>query len=141
MVDVWSYSVTSDAKESFSSGSLYLRPLRLILEEFDYRVAIPGSIKGVSGNEHIFDLAAFRGEGNTELLVVDIYASGGVVDEAPIIKMFAKRYDTNPKHSIIMAIPEMSAKAKSLASLYHIEVLEAANAAEAVEKLRSLVSG
>ncbi len=140
MVDVWSYSVTNEAKESFSSGSLYLRPLRLILEEFNYRVAIPGNIKGVSGNEHIFDLAALRGEGDAELLVIDIYASGGVVDESPIIKMFAKRYDTNPKHSVIMAIPEMSTKAKSLASLYHIEVIEAANASEAVEKLRNLVS-
>ncbi len=138
MVDVSSYSITKEAKESFRSGSLYLRPLRLVLEDFKYRVNIPGNLKGVSGNDHIFDLVAIRGEGTNELLVMDIYASGGVVDETPVIKMFAKKYDTNPKHSVILAIPAMNPKAKSLASLYHIEVLEAANAAEAVEKLRKL---
>ncbi len=141
MVDVWLYCIAKEAKENFQSGSLYLKPLRLVLEDFNYQVAIPGNLKGVSGNDHIFDLVAVRGEENNELLVMDIYAYGGVVDEAAVTKMFGKKYDTNPKHSVILAIPEMNPKAKSLASLYHIEVLEAANAVEAIEKLGKLARG
>ncbi len=138
--DVSSYSVAKSAEETFKDGLTLLKPLRQFFERLGYVVEMPSNLRGASGKDYLFDLAARRPEGNSDLLVMDVYASSDAVRESSVVTMFAKQCDINPTHSVIVAIPGMVTEGKTLASLYQITVVEARNAAEAVEKLEMFMA-
>lgn len=140
LLDSFSYGILKDAEKEFREGSMFLKPLKDVLESADFSVKIPGLLRGTSGTDHSFALTASRKfAGKEEILVMDVVSSDGLADENPVIAMFAKRYDINPDRSILVAIPGIRNGAKRLASLYRIDLVEATSASEATEKLRALV--
>jgi transposase-like protein len=140
LLDSYSYVIVKEAEKEFREGTLFLRPLKDALEALNFTVRIPGMLRGASGMEHVFTLTASRRhEGKDEVVVMDVVSSEGPADENPVIGLFAKKYDTNPDRSILVAIPAVGNGGKRLASLYRIDVIETVSASEATGKLKSLI--
>jgi len=97
-----------------------------------YEVFTSRTIQGRSGIEHHFDVCAWNGEFQ---LAIDIAASAGEVGLEQVIEFFSKVYDTRPRRSILVAIPEINKQAKRLADTYGIEVVHGLNVDEVAEKL------
>lgn len=136
-VDVFAYGLTEEAEKQLKSGGFFLKPLKDMLEKSGYTVAVGGMLRGSSGTDHRFDLVGSKQQGSVvETVVLDVVSSDRLVSDGSVTTMFAKRYDTNPKKSILVVIPGITENGKKLASLYKIEVVEAGTAPEAIDKLR-----
>ncbi len=133
-VNVYSYRISSEAEEEFKRTFLVMKPIGAILEEFQYRVEMPGQIAGRSGAMHRFD--AIASKGSVELVVLDVVASEREVEETPIATLYAKVFDVSPTQTILVAIPGLSEKAKKLANLYRISTIEATDSQNAAEQLK-----
>jgi hypothetical protein len=139
--DVWAYRLTAEAQSQIRSGSMFLKPLKDVLEDLGFQVTIADVLRGASGTEHRFDILGAKSEGGVKRTVaIDVFSSDGFVDDSSVITMFAKRYDTNPDRAILVVIPTIRESGKRLAALYKIDLLEASNALEAVEKIRHIMT-
>jgi hypothetical protein len=137
MTDVFAYRLSKDAEAQLKSGGVFLKPLKDVLENLGYDVAIAAVLRGASGTNHQFDLVGTRDDGPAkEVVAIDVVASDGFVEDSSVTTMFAKRYDANPSKSVLVVIPAIRESGKKLAALYKIVLIEAGNASEAVDKLR-----
>jgi len=134
--DVHSYVLTAKAKAELQKGVLFLTRIRDFLEKEGYSVEIPGYLEGASGTTHRFDIVASDTKLPTKnVLVIDVASSDTIVEEHPVISLFAKNFDTGASPSIMIAVPKLSESGKKLAELYKINVIEATDMDEAVTKL------
>jgi transposase-like protein len=138
--DVHSYVLSANAKAELQKGMLFLTRIRGYLEKEGYSVEIPGYLEGASGATHRFDMVA----SDTKLpiknaLVIDVALSDTIVEEHPVISLFAKNFDTGTSPSIMVAVPKLSESGKKLAELYKINVIEATDMNEAVTKLYKII--
>src|SRR6267378_3004449 len=122
-VNVYSYRISADAEEEFKRTFLVMKPIGATLEDFQYKVEMPGQIAGRSGALHRFD--AIASKGSSELVVLDVIASDREIEETPIASLYAKVFDVSPTQTILVAIPGLTDKAKRLAGLYRISTIEA----------------
>ncbi|HEY5620485.1 MAG TPA: hypothetical protein VIK88_02380, partial [Candidatus Bathyarchaeia archaeon] len=113
---------------------LVMKPIGMVLEEFQFKVEMPGQIAGRSGALHRFDAIATKGP--SEVVVLDVMASDKQIDEVPVASLYAKIFDVAPSQAILVAIPNLTEKARKLAALYRISVIEASNSQEAAEQLK-----
>jgi hypothetical protein len=138
--DVYSYSMTEDAMKEAALGWILIAPIREFLESHGFMVESPGFLKGESGASHMFDITACRTGDPQRMTAVDLATSTDeVVPEQAIIAMFAKVFDTTPDNAYLIAIPKMNANGKRLAALYNIELIEAKDQTEVIERLRGSV--
>ncbi len=133
-VNIYTYRLGTDAEEEFKRSYLVMRPIGSVLEDFQFKVDMPGQIAGRSGALHRFDAIASRG--SSEVVVLDVIASDNQIDEVPVASLYAKIFDVAPSQAILIAIPSLTEKARKLASLYRITVIEAAGSQEASEQLK-----
>ncbi len=133
-VNVYAYRLSSEAEEEFKRSYLVMKPIGLVLEDFQFKVEMPGQIAGRSGGLHRFDAVATKG--SSEVVVLDVIASDKEIDEAPVASMYAKVFDVTPSQSILVAIPGLKEKAKKLASLYRITTIEAENSQQAANRIK-----
>lgn len=133
-VNVYTYRLATEAEEEFKRSYVVMKPIGVVLEEFQFKVEMPGQIAGRSGALHRFDAVATKG--TSEVVVVDVIASDKDIDEVPIASMYAKVFDVTPSQSFLIAIPKLTDKAKRLASLYRISTIEADNSQEAADRLK-----
>jgi predicted RNA-binding Zn-ribbon protein involved in translation (DUF1610 family) len=133
-VNVYAYRLSSEAEDEFKRTYLVMKPIGLVLEDFQFKVEMPGLIAGRSGALHRFDAVATKG--STEVVVLDVVASDKEIDEVPIATMYAKVFDVTPTQSILVAIPRLTEKAKKLASLYRISTIEADSSQEAADRIK-----
>jgi hypothetical protein len=133
-VNIYSYRLGTDAEDEFKRSYVLMKPIGAILEDFQFKVEMPGQIAGRSGALHRFDAVATKG--STEVLVLDVIASEKQIDETPVASLYAKSFDVAPTQSILIAIPSVTDKARKLASLYRITIIEASNSETASEQLR-----
>jgi len=68
--------------------------------------------------------------------VLDVIASDKEIDEVPVASMYAKIFDVSPSQSILVAIPGLKDKAKRLAALYRISIVEAENSQRAADQIK-----
>jgi general secretion pathway protein E len=126
-------------REEVSTGWLVIAPIRDFLAENGFEVESPAFIKGKSGANHMFDIAAYkkRGDSSRKLTVIDLTVSTeNAVSEQPVIALFAKIYDVTPENAYLIAIPKMSENGKKMAELYKIQLIEAKNQKDAIKTLR-----
>jgi hypothetical protein len=141
LIDVYAYRLSKEAEGDLRSGGMFLKPLKEVLEREGYTVMVGGTLRGASGENHPFDLIGSKnGDDKNEIVAVDVVSSDRLVGENSVTTMFAKRYDSNPGKSILVAIPGIVAAGKRLAAMYRITLIEAASAPEASEKLRASIS-
>ncbi len=118
-------------------GWVLVAPIKEFLERRGLKVESPGFLRGKSGTNHMFDLAASGSKEGQKVTVIDLAAStGDVVSEKVVIAMFAKVYDVAPDKACLVAIPKMSKVGNKMAELYNIEIIEAKNQKEAIEALK-----
>lgn len=133
-VTIYAYRLSGEAEEEFKRTYLVMKPIGLVLEEYQFKVEMPGQIAGRSGALQRFDVVATKG--SAEIVVLDLIASERPVDEAPIASMYAKIFDVSPTQSILIAIPGLTEKAKRLAGLYRISTIEADSSQKAAEQIK-----
>ena len=137
--DVYAYSLKAEAKEEVALGWVLIAPIRDFLIENGFEVESPAFIKGKSGANHMFDIAAYKGEwkATRKVAVIDLATTTeNAVAEQPVIALFAKMYDVSPEKAYLIAIPKMSENGKKMAELYSIKIIEAKNQKEAIKELK-----
>jgi hypothetical protein len=139
--DVYSYTLREEAKEQATVGLVIITPIRELLEDNDFEVESPAFLKGKSGANHMFDIAAYKGKTTRKVLVIDLSASAeATVSEQPVIALFAKIFDVSPDAAYLIAMPRMSDNGKKMAELYNIRIIEAENQREAVNALKDKIT-
>jgi hypothetical protein len=139
--DIYSYSLTSDAKKEATLGWILIAPMMEFLDNLGFEVESPGFLNGKSGTSHMFDLTAVSAGKKRNTTAIDLATSTeGVVSEQSVIAMFAKIFDVTPDKACLVAIPKMSESGKKLAALYKIDVIEAEDQATALEELKACVA-
>lgn len=133
-VKVYAYRLSADAEDEFKRTYLVMKPIGLVLEEYGFKVEMPGQIAGRSGGLHRFDAVATKD--SSEVVVIDVIASEKDIDEVPVASMYAKVFDVAPSQAILVAIPRLTEKAKKLSSLYRISPIEADNSQQAAERIK-----
>jgi predicted RNA-binding Zn-ribbon protein involved in translation (DUF1610 family) len=133
-VTLYAYRLGTEAEEEFKRSFMVMKPIGLVFEEFQYKVEMPGLLPGRSGALQRFDVVADKGV--TEVVVLDLFASEKDIDEVPVAAMYAKIFDVAPTQSLLVAIPSMSDKAKRLAKLYRITIIEAENSQAAADLIK-----
>jgi len=136
--DVYTYSLKEEVKEEASVGWVIIAPLRELLAEIGLEVESPAFLKGKSGTNHMFDIAAYMGgELARKVTVIDIATSTeDTVSEQPVIALFAKIFDVSPDSAYLIAIPKMGENGKKMAELYNIQIIEGKSQKEAVKALK-----
>jgi hypothetical protein len=135
--DVYVYKLKEEAKEEVAVGWMVIAPIRDFLAENGFEVESPAFIKGKSGANHMFDIAAYKGEATRKVAVIDLATSTeNTVSEQPVIALFAKIYDVSPDSAYLIAIPSISENGKKMAELYNIKVIEAKNQKDAIKALK-----
>jgi len=138
--DVYAYSLKEEVKEEAALGWVVIAPIRDILQENGFTVESPAFLKGKSGANHMFDIAAYKGDVTRNVTVIDLATSTEkTVSEQPIIAMFAKIYDVSPDTAYLIAIPKLGENGKKMAGLYNIQIIEAKNQKEAVKALKDKI--
>ena len=135
--DVYSYSLKEEVREEAAVGWVVIAPITEFLEENGFEVESPAFLKGKSGANHMFDMAAYRGDKTRKVTVIDLASSTkNAVTEQPVIALFAKIFDVSPDNAYLIAIPKMSENGKKMAELYNIKIVEAKNQKEATKALK-----
>ncbi|MEM2262888.1 MAG: hypothetical protein QW447_02490 [Candidatus Bathyarchaeia archaeon] len=138
--DVYAYTLNEDVKGEITAGWIFVAPIREFLLENGFQVEAPAFIKGRSGANHMFDIAAYKGSRADRITVMDVaLATENAVLEQPVIALFAKIYDVSPENAFLIAIPRLSDNAKKMAELYNIKVIEAKDAREAIKALKEKI--
>jgi transcription elongation factor Elf1 len=136
--DVYAYSLKEEVREEAAVGWVIIAPIRDFLQENGFEVESPAFLKGKSGANHMFDIAAaYRGNVTQGVTVIDLAISTeNTVPEQPVIALFAKIFDVSPDSAYLIAIPKMSENGKKMAELYNIKVVEAKNQKDAIKALK-----
>ncbi|MGB9683722.1 MAG: hypothetical protein ACPL1Z_02195 [Candidatus Bathyarchaeales archaeon] len=135
--DVYSYTLNEEVKGEITAGWIFVAPIKEFLVESGFEVEAPAFLKGKSGANHMFDIAAYKGNLTKKVTVMDVAtATEDIVSEQPVIALFAKIYDVSPENAYLIAIPKLNENAKKMAELYNIKVIEAKDAKEVMKALK-----
>ncbi len=135
--DVYAYTLNEEVKGEITAGWIFVAPIKEFLVESGFEVEAPAFLKGKSGANHMFDIAAYRKEITKKVTVMDVAtATEDIVSEQPVIALFAKIYDVVPDSTFLIAIPKLSENAKKMAELYNIKVVEAKDSKEVMKALK-----
>ncbi|MCW4045104.1 MAG: hypothetical protein NWE94_06265 [Candidatus Bathyarchaeota archaeon] len=139
--DVYAYTVKESLRNTVTLNWLLVSPIRDFLTDEGFTVESPALLKGKSGTNHSFDIAAYKDKSRQKAIVVDLAKSNeDFVSEQPVIALFAKIFDVSPDRAYLIAIPQLNENGRKMAQLYNIRAVEAKDAKEAVktfkEKLR-----
>ena len=132
-INLYTYRLSLDAEEEFKRVFLVIKPLARVLEDLGYRADVPGQIAGRSGSLQRFDITGTKGG---ETVVLDLIFSDKPLDEVPVASLYAKIFDVSPTRAFLVAIPSLTDKAKRLASLYRLTVVEADSPEDAAYQLK-----
>jgi hypothetical protein len=140
LINVYSYKLNEKVRHEIEE-KLIIAPIKKAFEGFNYKVEVPGTLKGSSGTLHTFNLVASKTyENETKAIALDISLSTSVVEEQSVITLFAKVFDTRPNKSILVTMPVLSEKGKKMAELYGIKILEGKNVEEIINGLKLFLS-
>jgi transcription elongation factor Elf1 len=135
--DIYAYTLNEEVKGEITAGWIFVAPIKEFLIENGFEVEAPAFLKGKSGANHMFDIAAYRKEITKKVTVMDVAtATEDIVSEQPVIALFAKIYDVSPESAFLIAIPKLNDNAKKMAELYNIKVIEARDSKEVMKALK-----
>ena len=132
-INLYTYRLSLDAEEEFKRVFLVIKPIARVLEDLGYRTDLPGQIAGRSGSLERFDITGSKG---SETIVLDLIFSDKAIDEVPVASLYAKIFDVSPTQAFLVAIPGLTDKAKRLATLYRMTVIEANSPEDAADQLK-----
>jgi hypothetical protein len=133
--DVYSYTLETKIKRDYSANCVLISSIEDILIQNGYKVECPAFLRGKSGANHYFDIAAYK-EDVSKMMVLDLAkSSADVVSEQIVIALFAKMFDVSPDKAFLIALPRLSENGKRMAELYNIHLVEAKSQSEAAKEL------
>lgn len=125
-VELYTYNLNPDAQATIEKLTIDFMPIINRMSKLGWVVRKDFKIKGRSGVEHIFTLAAWPYEDVSKTkpsIVVDLHI--GIANENNVLSVYAKSIDTNIKNVIFAVVPSMNDKARALANAYGIVIIEA----------------
>jgi Zn finger protein HypA/HybF involved in hydrogenase expression len=138
--NVYTYKVKDSPKTGSSASEFAFVAINNFLEKKGWKVKSPASIKGKSGAEYSFDIAAFKGSKKDKTIVIDVAVSSEeIVAEQPVVALFAKIFDVSPKKSVLVTVPKLSKDGKKMAELYNIQIIEAKNQTQVIDRLKEIL--
>ena len=141
LTDVYSYVLDKTAETEFSRESLFLAPIKEMMKEAGYQLDSSNMAPGVSGTSHLFDLVGSKTKADRRtVLTIDIIVCDKACNEEHVISVFAKTFDVAPTGSILIAIPGLSDKARKLAELYKLKVIEGEKPEEIVQRFHGILT-
>lgn len=140
--DIYAYTLNEKVKGEVFGGWVLVAPIKEFLVKNGFKVESPAFLRGKSGANHMFDIAAFSKTRTKKVTVMDVAtARENMISEQPIIALFAKIYDVSPESAYLIAIPKLSDNAKKMAELYNIKVIEGRDAKEITKVLKEKMIG
>jgi transcription elongation factor Elf1 len=138
--DAYTYRLNKEVVGSVASEWAVLAPIRKLLEDKGFKVETPGFVEGRSGVKHMFDMIAYKDEGEPQKMAITVSMStdGKPVSEQALIDIFAKAFDSKIEKAVLVAVPEANENTKKLAKLYKIHLIEAKIPKEILEKVKEL---
>ncbi len=108
------------------------------LDDLGYSYEIGGSLRGMSGAMHHFDIIC---KGNVVRITIDFLPTRDHPNpETVLIRSRVKFYDCSPDLGIIICLNEISDDLKRLSEFYRFTIIEAADSGEACQKLAKLLA-
>lgn len=112
-----------------TEGLMHLSVIKLLKAQ-GYDVRSPGTLKGRSGTEHLFDIVAIRDDRYT---VFALAVGSSECNQDFVLNFFARFYDVSAERAVLMAVPRLSRDAKNLAEIYGIDCFEGSSIEEILE--------
>jgi len=138
--NIYTYRVKKSPKIGSSTSEFVSATINNYLSKEGWKVRSPASIKGKSGAEYTFDIAAFKGSKKDKPIVIDVAVSSGeIVVEQSVVALFAKIFDVSPKKSVLITVPKLSKNGKKMAELYKIQIIEAKNQTQVIDRLKEIL--
>jgi len=132
-LQIWGYELEGLVNKELRTSLLLLPSVAELLYSMGYQVSFPAVATGKSGVEHRVDLYAQK---SGEDVVVQISTESTPMDVTAVVSFFAKVYDIQAKHALMIAFPSASDAAKRVATSYGIKVIEERENAGLVEKMK-----
>ncbi|MDV3277601.1 MAG: hypothetical protein LYZ69_03940 [Nitrososphaerales archaeon] len=129
LVRVFSYTLGEQARES---SLVLVKPIINQLRTLGWEAERSGVLQGRSGVQHKYTMIFKKGN---KTIAMDTAFSNVIVSEAPVVKIFAKAYDSKPDAAILTAMPGLTSQAKGMAKQFNVHVIEASANDEVTEKL------
>ncbi|MDG7024158.1 MAG: hypothetical protein JRN45_06515 [Nitrososphaerota archaeon] len=133
LVKVFSYTLGEQARDS---SLVLVKPIINHLRTLGWEAERPGVLEGRSGVQHKYTMVCRKG-GKT--IAIDTAFSNVIVNESPVIKLFAKAYDSKPDAAVLTAMPGLTNQAKGMAKQFGTHVIEASTNDEVSERLDALI--
>ncbi|MGP3667912.1 MAG: hypothetical protein ACKD6N_07445 [Candidatus Bathyarchaeota archaeon] len=137
--NIYIFTLDERVAEEIKGGMLILSSIGGFLEKLGFKIESPGFLRGESGVSHKFDVVA-RKDNISVPLVLDIVVSESSVTEFPLLGLYAKVLDVSKALPFLVVVPAISEEGRKLASTYKINLIEAKDPQEIVEKLNAKVS-
>lgn len=118
---LYQYRINDEKKKDIESMIAVHTPLIEFLREKGFEVESPAFLKGGSGIEHSFDIAAVA-DGSP--ILFDIRTGKESVNDIEVISFFAKSADVPHREAILVAVPRATDRARGLSGLYGVSLLE-----------------
>ncbi len=126
------YRINEKRRKKIESIAGIYGPLVELLEKKGFKIESPAFLKGESGIEHPFDIAAEVGGKYT---LFDIRTHDESVSETEIMGFFAKVTDVAHREAILIAVPRASEYARRLSRPYNITLVEGDNINEVLASI------
>lgn len=125
------------SSQSVIRGKVDLGEIVSILEHLGYGCEVLGSLRGISGVCHAFDIVA---RGNATRIVIEFLLPGE--DENYSFKTIAfrtKSYDCSPDLAVIVCPTKASDELKHLSEFYRFAMIESSDTTEVCKRLEKLM--
>jgi len=111
-----------------------LEPILDLLGNLGYSSQFQGTIRGISGEDHRFDIVARKDR--YRIVIIVIPSSNYNSIETEMVKLRAKAYDCAPDLGIVIFPSEASQKLRDLSDFYRFALIEGTNPRNMEEGLR-----
>ncbi|MCX8176118.1 MAG: hypothetical protein N3E48_02660, partial [Candidatus Bathyarchaeota archaeon] len=136
--NVYIFTLDEKVEGEIKSGMLILSSIGGFLEKLGFKMESPGFLRGESGVSHKFDIVA-RKDNISIPFVLDVIVSESSITEFPLLGLYAKVLDVGKALPFLIVVPAMSEEGKKLASTYKINLIEAKDPQEIIEKLNTKI--
>ncbi|MHA1506965.1 MAG: hypothetical protein ACTSR0_07315 [Candidatus Asgardarchaeia archaeon] len=134
ILSVYSYFLNPGAFNLVAEYTGIFQDFIVELAEKGYEVQYPASIKGSGPIPHNFTFFVSK-EGKFSCVIDVYYLQSGKLDERHVLQFASKAIDVKATHKLIVAIPSADEKAYDTAVSFKIDIIEASNIKEAIERI------
>jgi hypothetical protein len=136
MTPTFGYKINERLRSELLAHCSLSGPIIDLLTRLGYEAEGPWSKKGMSGEEHLFDIHAWK-DGSE--IVIDVTSGREEIGPEGIATFFGKAYDSNPGRAILIAMPGLNKNARRLSALYQTEVVSGASIEDVLRSLEGVL--